>query len=293
MIIHLSNHSVSASIDTLGAQLISLKDAAQTEYIWQRDPKYWKNCSPLLFPAVGNSRGDKTIFEGQWYDLPKHGFAREMDFDVTARTEGAVTLSLSSGPATKKMYPYDFRLSLTYRLTEEGILVDYSVENTDTKTICYCLGAHPGFNCPLFEGETFEEYRLEFEKEECVHSMVYDLSAFQFDADSQGYFLDHSRQIPLSYDLFTKDAIYFDSLRSRKVSLIHSVTGKGVEVAFPDFETVAFWTPMEGGAPLLCVEPWNGSGIRSDEDDEFIHKHHVQSLDAGGKKEYHLGIRIL
>lgn len=293
MIINLTNDTVSASIDTLGAQLISLKNHARLEYIWQRDARFWKNCSPLLFPAVGNSRNGRTQFEGTWYDLPKHGFCKNEEFHTVSQEEDSVTLSLSSGPSTKTMYPYDFVLSLTYTLTDDGIHMDYCVKNTDRKSIYFCLGAHPGFNCPLHEGERFEEYQLEFEQEESASSMVYDLNALQFDADSHGYFLDHSRVIPLSYDLFDKDAIYFDSFRSRKVSIVHSGTGKGVEVAFPDFETVAFWTPLEGGAPFLCVEPWNGSAIRSDEDDEFTRKHHVQRLEVGESRSYHLGIRFL
>ena len=293
MIINLTNHTVSASIDTLGAQLISLKDQARLEYIWQRNPRFWKSCSPLLFPAVGNCRNGRTQFEGTWYDLPKHGFCRNMEFHLTAQKEDSATLSISSGSSTKTMYPYDFVLSLTYTLTADGIHMDYLVKNTDARTIYFCLGAHPGFNCPLHEGERFEEYQLELEQEEHTSSMVYDLDALQFDADSHGYFLNHSRVIPLSYDLFDKDAIYFDRLLSRKVSIVHSGTRKGVEVAFPDFETVAFWTPMEGGAPLLCVEPWNGSAVRSDEGDEFTRKHHVQHLDAGEIRKYHLGIRFL
>ncbi len=32
---------VTASIDSVGAQLISLKDKTDKEYIWQRDPDIW------------------------------------------------------------------------------------------------------------------------------------------------------------------------------------------------------------------------------------------------------------
>ena len=60
MIITLKNGCLTAGIDTMGAQLISLKDKEGTEYIWQRDPEVWKNCSPILFPIVGNLRNDRT-----------------------------------------------------------------------------------------------------------------------------------------------------------------------------------------------------------------------------------------
>ena len=53
---------VTASIDSAGAQLISLKDKTDKEYIWQRDPDIWPRCSPLLFPVVGNWRDWRTRF---------------------------------------------------------------------------------------------------------------------------------------------------------------------------------------------------------------------------------------
>ncbi|MCI9162448.1 MAG: aldose 1-epimerase family protein [Lachnospiraceae bacterium] len=282
-----------AAIDSLGAQLISLKDSAQKEYIWQRDPEIWPRCSPLLFPAVGNCRKGRTLFEGQWFEMEKHGFCKESDFSVEGQEEDSVTFRLSANAQTRCSYPYEFRLSLTYRLGNGVLCMDYQVENLDSREICYCIGSHPGFICPLSEGESFEDYQLEFEKEENTWTMPYDLQALQFDAERQGLSLEHTRILPLSYELFREDAIYFDKLQSRKVALVHKETRRGVEVSHPGFETVAFWTPYGKNAPLLCIEPWNGCAIRSDEDDEFIHRHHVQVLKPGEKKSYPMEIRIL
>ena len=59
--------------------------------------------------------------------------------------------------------------------------MDYQVKNTDSRTICYSIGAHPGFNIPLEEGESFEDYQLEFEQTENTSSLVYDLETKQFE----------------------------------------------------------------------------------------------------------------
>ena len=75
--------------------------------------------------------------------------------------------------------------------------------------------------------------------------------------------------------------------------IINKNTGHGIEVGFPGFETVAFWTPYPAEAPFLCVEPWNGSGIYATEDDEFVHKNHVQKLETGKSKTYGLTMRII
>lgn len=293
MIITLNNEIFSASIDSLGAQLISLKDRAGKEYIWQRDPAFWKNCSPLLFPIVGNCRGGKTRIEGAWYEIPKHGFCKETDFEVTDQSETSARFSITSTGKTREVYPYEFRLSLTYTLTDDGLFMDYAVENLEERTIYYCLGAHPGFVTPLEDGEKFSDYQLEFEKEEHADSIVYDLANLQFDVNNRLPLLQGTNILPLEYRLFDNDAIFFPEIASRKVSIVHPGTRKGIEVDYRDFETVAFWTPDHKESPFLCVEPWNGSAICSDEDDEFTHKNHVQSLKAGEVGKYHLGIRIL
>ena len=292
MLVTLTYKNLTAVIDSLGAQLVSLKDSGR-EYMWQGDPNFWSGCSPLLFPAIGNSRSSRTIFDGRIYDMPKHGFCRSTPFQITRQTQDTAVFTIQSSAETKSMYPYDFSLSLTYSLSDDGLSMDYEVQNLDTCTISYCIGAHPGFNCPMEKGSCFEDYQLELECEECADALVYNIDHLEFDADSHGYRLNNSRVIPLDYRLFYSDAVYFTSLKSRKVSLIHKETRKGVEVSYPDFQGIAFWTPAQGGAPFLCIEPWNGSAIRSDEDDEFIHKFQVQILKAGQAQTYHLGIRII
>lgn len=284
---------MTAVINSVGAELISLKNASDKEYMWQKDPEFWTGCSPLLFPAIGNSRNGKTIIEDTWYDMPKHGFCRGIDFQIKHQEASSVTFWISDSEHTKTMYPYSFYLSLTYTLKEDGISMDYLVKNQEDRAIYYSLGAHPGFRCPMEEGERFEDYQLEFEHNETLSALVYDLEKLQFDRNTQVPILKNSRILPLNYRLFDQDAVYFDNITSRKVSLVHSVTKKGVEVSYPSFSSVAFWTPTKKDAPLLCVEPWNGSAICSDEDDEFIHKHDIQKLEMGETKAYHLRIKIL
>lgn len=84
MLVTIFDSNGSAVIDSIGAQLISYKDSTGKETIWQRDPKFWNRCSPLLFPIVGNCRNNKTIIEGKTYCIEKHGFCRDVDFQVTS-----------------------------------------------------------------------------------------------------------------------------------------------------------------------------------------------------------------
>jgi galactose mutarotase-like enzyme len=292
MLITLHDSKAAAVIDSIGAQLISFKDSAGTEYIWQRDPQFWPRCSPLLFPIVGNCRNNQTILEDRIWNIHKHGFCREMEFSASNQTDTSVTFHIRDTEETKNSYPYSFRLSLAYSLHDGILRMEYQVTNTDERTMYYCLGAHPGFNCPFESGAEFEDHDLVFEKEEQASSMVYDSRLLEFNPEKRVEQLNHSRILPLSRNLFKDDAVYFDSLKSKKVSLINRNTGRGVKISFPDFETVAFWTPYPEEAPFICIEPWNGSAVYTTEDELFIHKNHVQTLSPGGKKNYGLSISI-
>lgn len=282
---------MTAQIDSIGAQLISLKSVSGTEYIWQRDPAHWKSCSPLLFPTIGNCRDGKYTLNGQTYTIPKHGFCRNADFTVSVFSDKEASFTLTDSPETRPCYPFAFQLKLTYILMDDGIQIHYTVTNPGTETIYYQLGAHPGFNCPFQAGEKFEDYVLEFEQEETSGYHSYDLTRMEFDMNSYTPILDHTSVLPLTYELFVNDAIFFTDLHSKKVVLKNPATGCGVEVSFPDFATVAFWTAAATKAPFLCVEPWNGSAIRSDEDDNFLNRHYLQKVESGEKRTYLLEIK--
>ena len=291
MLVTIWDSKATAVIDSVGAQLITYKDADQKEYIWQRDPKFWEKSSPILFPIVGNLRNDETIIEGKPYHLTKHGFCREKDFSVVSHTSCSALFQLTDSEETKAVYPYSFRLSLEYQLKDGVLTIHYQVDNRDDRTIYYCIGAHPGFNCPLEDGSAFEDYQLVFEQEETASSIVYDLEKLQFDPNVRKPLLNHCRVLPLSRELFKDDAIFFDSLKSKRVSILHKQTGRGVEVGFPDFATVAFWTPYPADAPFLCIEPWNASAVLAGEDDIYSHKQNIQVLGVESSKSYYLTIR--
>ena len=293
MIFTIKDAKATASIDSMGAQLISYQDANGQEYIWQRDPQYWANCSPTLFPTVGRVKNGKTLIDGTWYEIPQHGFVKTTDFTLVSQEENAVTLSMSDSETTRAMYPFAFCLEISYVLADGALTMTCLAKNTDSKELPFFIGTHPGFICPMKDGETFEDYVLEFEKKETTGYRGFDGSKGQFDMTSYKPFPGDGVRIPLTYDLLLNDAIWFDQVESRAVSLKNPATGKGIELAYPEFDTVAFWTPADKKAPFLCIEPWNGSAACSDEDDEFIHKNHLQTLQPGEDKSYRLIFRCL
>lgn len=293
MKITIQSTKATAIIDTLGAELKSFQDHTGLEYIWSSDPAHWKFSSPLLFPIVGNLRNNKTIFYGQEYEMPKHGIVRDKEFQVLQSTENSVTFSFHDTPETLLMYPFHFELRLTYTIIGTSLTLTYEVINKDPNIMHFQIGAHPGFQCPLIDGETFSDYVLLFEEKETVSSPAYDLTQLHFDPKNRIHRLENSNQLPLNYEMFQNDAIFLDCLKSRKVSLLNPSTGKGIRVDYPDFESIAFWTPMNDTAPFLCIEPWNGSAVFAGEGDDFQHKRSIQTADINETKTYELSFHIL
>ena len=280
-------------INTVGAELKSFQDPSGKEFIWNSDPVHWMRSSPLLFPSIGNVRNNKTIINGSKYHMPKHGFCKDMDFKLHSNGSNYATFALEANEETLKCYPYHFKLLLTYELHRNKLRITYQVFNQSEDTMYYHIGAHPGFMCPLETGETLEDYILEFEKKEHIKSTVYDIHNQCFLTSENYVCLDNSSLLPLSKEMFDRDAIYFRHTSSRAVSLINPVTRKGIQLAYPDFSSIAFWTPVGGQSPFLCLEPWNGAAIFEDEDDIFCHKRDIQTLKQNECSTYQLEISLL
>ena len=148
MIVRLKKGELTAAVDTMGAQLISLMDGGKTEYIWQRNPEVWKNCSPILFPIVGNLRNDRTWIDGKEYSIVKHGPCKSLEFKLLYQTGWEAVFGLNQDSFPAGTYPWKFELRVRYRLEETGLTAVLEVNNRDESDIWYCLGFHTGLNCP-------------------------------------------------------------------------------------------------------------------------------------------------
>ncbi|MCI8443049.1 MAG: aldose 1-epimerase family protein [Provencibacterium sp.] len=288
----LKKGGIRAVVDSLGAQLISLQDEEGTEYIWQRDSRFWASSAPVLFPVVGRVRGEQLQIEGKRYPMPRHGFARQSLFSASRQGEDTLLFRLCSSAETLQSYPFRFQLEVIFTLLCDGLAVRYRVVNEDEREMIFGIGAHPGINCPLVPEECFEDYELRFAQPESVLSPGFSEGEILY---SQMHdFLHGSNTLRLDYDLFQSDAIILEGLKSREVALVGAKSGRGIRFSFPDYSTLAFWTPPGKGAPLLCLEPWYGMGARDDEPSEDLAgKHGMVHLQPGGEWEAEYSIHFL
>ena len=277
----LSFHGLQAAVDNHGGELVSLRDAAGTEYIWNGDPAFWSGRNPLLFPIVGNLKNGRVLVHGQPYEMSRHGFARDLDFSPVEQDDRHVVLELRESPETLARYPFPFSLRVCHTLTEDGFSTAFRVENTGSTPMPFCIGAHTAFRCPLHAGERFEDYQIVFDQPETVEMILLTAEGLVDHAGREPLLRDEDR-FPLDRAVFDRlDTIILENLRSAGVSLLHRETGHGVRLDFAGFPMVAFWTKSGCEAPFVCLEPWHGCAAVDNEDGEFFHKPHCITLVPG------------
>ena len=287
MIFELKKGGMRAAARTLGGELVSLRDGAGREYIWEGDPAFWSGRNPILFPIVGALRNGKVDIGGSTYEMSRHGFARRMEFTPVDQGEDFVTLELRENEESLARYPFPFSLKVTHRLLEDGFSTTAAVRNTGAAPMPFCIGGHTAVRLP--DGDRLQDYELVFDVPERADSHLLTPEGL-IRHDGRKPMLDGSR-IALDYAVFAElDTIMFSMLRSGNVSLVHRETGREVRLDFHEFPMVAFWT--KPGAPFLCLEPWQGCAAWDNESGRFEDKPFCAVLRPGEEKELTFSIRV-
>ncbi|MHA3788875.1 aldose 1-epimerase family protein [Flavobacterium hauense] len=279
MNITITNEHLTAIINPQGAELISLKDS-NNEYIWEGSPEFWGKHSPILFPIVGTLKDNTYTHDGKQFSMTRHGFARDNRFVVKEHGSRSVTFSFVSDQDTRKQYPFDFELELKYTIREKTLHLDYTVKNTGKIVMPFSIGAHPAFALP----GNFEDYSLEFEKEESLISSQLENDLI---SDKTIEIPSKSGKLNLSYDTFKNDALIFKSLESGYVSIAKN-SSPFLKVVFENFPHLGIWTKQE--APFLCIEPWQGYSDAYNASGNLENKEGIIMLEPN--KEYNAGFSI-
>lgn len=275
----LQNDVLKITVAERGAELKSitaLKDG--TEYLFDSDPTWWKYSSPVLFPIVGKVKGGKYRAEGREFELGQHGFARTSYFWLVDATEKTLSFALESNAATLAVYPYRFRLEISFELIGNEVKVSWSVMNKDNKEIYFSIGAHPAICCPISYREKFEDYYLKFNRAE--KSSRIPLTANGVLSHDRIPTLDGT-ELNLNYELFKGDALVFDDLKSDEISVCSRKSSKSITIRAKNFPYWGLWTPAQGGAPFICIEPWCGHADYEDFNGELKDKEGIIKLGVG------------
>ena len=267
MLSTIQNERLTLTVDTLGAQMMSLRSADAVEYLWQGDPTYWQDRAPVLFPFIGRLTNNSYRFLGKVYPMEIHGFAAGSEFSLVEQTGDRLVLKMNSTTATLPRYPFDFSLLVTYALQGNTVQVSYQVHNLSGQTMPFGIGGHPGFNVTLVPNESFEDYELEFSCA-CQPDRVGFTPAVYLSGQDTAYPLEDGRKLSLKHDLFNEDAVILKNM-AREVTLRSKLSGRGVRVSYPHMPYLGIWHWPNTDAPYVCIEPWSSLPSRQDVVEEF------------------------
>lgn len=277
MTVNIKNNDLTVEIAFKGAELQSIQsNETGIEYLWQGDKAYWNRKSPVLFPIVGRLKEDTYTYKGHSYSMTQHGFARDEVFELVEHTEQKAVFQLNSTEDSKKAYPFDFSLVITYEIIESSVHVSYAVKNTDKSELMYfSIGGHPGFNVPLTESTKFEDYYLNFlprrsRKQIPLKGPYADIAHTTL--------MQTNTPMRLDRELFENDALVFEVKDSNTFSIQSDKTPHSVEVTFKNHPYVGVWSVPGKDAPFVCIEPWHGI---------------ADTVETSGKLEEKLGIQTL
>ncbi|MDW7691912.1 aldose 1-epimerase family protein [Flammeovirgaceae bacterium SG7u.111] len=279
---NIENETISVAINQKGAEFAGIKSKASgTEYLWQADPAHWGRHSCILFPFVGRLKNDEYKFEGKTYQLPQHGFARNLDFEIESQSKSHISLVLKESEETLKTYPFSFVLKAIYEVKGNTLSIGYEVENpSDNKDLYFSIGAHPAFNCPIDPAKKRSDYQLVFsEKETAKRLLIGDGGLYTGETEKT---LDNQDFLPITDNLFAQDALVFDSLKSDTISIQSGSELPKLSVGFKGFPHMGIWS-KNSESPFVCIEPWFGLADSTDHNGDFTKKTGMIKLAPKGK----------
>ncbi len=252
----LKNKEIEISVDSLGAELKSLRGAQSgREYLWNGDPAYWKRTSPVLFPLVGSLQGKQYFHEGTAYPMSQHGFARDTEFRLIRQSDSELWFALEDSDESRRVYPFSFCLRIGYALDGAKVRIHWEVENTGDRILYFSIGGHPAFLCPIEAGSRQEDYLIGFDTEGPLTSSVIGRDGLLSDR-KKTYALD-AGCLPIDEGLFDEDALIMEHDQAHRVSLMTRERKPYLTVSF-DAPLFGIWSPPHKHAPFVCIEPWYG-----------------------------------
>jgi galactose mutarotase-like enzyme len=275
----IENQEISATIHPKGAELQRLfHKFHDLEYMWGGDPAFWGKHSPLLFPIVGTLKGNTYFYGGKAYSLPRHGFARDREFEVESHRTDSITFQLQSDEKTLSVYPFPFELRVGYRLVSSKLFVTYQVRNPVDSPLYFSVGGHPAFRVPLIPGTDYSDYYLEFDGiEETPRWPISKEGLIELKPQP---LLQDTAVLPLRKELFANDALVLKNPISNGITLRSSQTDRSLRMDFPGFPFLGIWAAPN--ADFVCIEPWCGIADSVDSDQQLEKKEGINELEGGG-----------
>lgn len=245
MIYEFGTQDLHCGVETLGAELVSVRYQGK-ERLWQNESGAWSGHAPILFPYGGNCA---LIENGVQYPCPRHGFVRDQQFTLWEKKENEITLLLRSSEETKKVFPHDFSLFITYMVVGNCLKITYKAVNEGKETMYAGFCCHDSFALD----DCLDAYEAVFENDEHFVSLY----CLYGDGRMTGEFEDlgKGKVLRLNREFLHNNSIILKNTNSHSVTL--KKQGEDTRIAtvrYPDFPHLLFW--QADNSRMVCIEPW-------------------------------------
>ena len=282
MIKTLINDFLSITVNFKGAELQSIK-RDKNEYIWNGDVEFWGKHSPVLFPIVGTLKNNSYFLENEAYQLSRHGFARDLEFELLESEYNSLLFSLKANDVTLTNFPFEFELKIKYTLLDKKLIVQYEVINNSDKKMPFSIGAHPAFSLP----SGFENYSLEFSD---IENPEYYLLKNGLISDQTETLNINDQILSLTFKTFDNDALVFKTLKSKTITILEN-SKPYIKVDFKNFPNLGIWTVQN--ANFICIEPWFGYSDTINSNGEILEKEGIIILEKNESFKTEFSIEIM
>lgn len=195
---------------------------------------------PFLFPIFGRLKEGKYTWEDKNYAMEIHGFGHTSPWQVAEHTEDTLQLVLEDSESSRSQYPFRFRVTLKFQVTEGALTIAQTYENRDTRPMPYNYGFHP-----YFLTEKLENLRVETKAD----------TFFDFAVGGKAF--GHGSVRLTMPEGAPETGAAFMGVHGPTI-LHNEAEGKRLTMEFDDsFHTHVLWT--QAGKRFLCVEPVNGT----------------------------------
>ncbi len=265
----LKNKYLEVKITDCGAEMTSVCDSENMQYIHQKNQLTWDGQAPVLFPVCGHMAKKQIVVNKKIYDIPLHGFAKDSVFEVLSHNGCEAEFLLVSNDQTRKMYPYDFSLLVGYRLEKRRLEITYEVTNEGEKDMFFSIGSHEGY--VLKDG--LDGCEIIFEKKE-EKPYYFEEHSYDFDGFSHS---GTNSVLELCGKLFEESkTIVFEKIKSDSAVLKDNSGKTLARIEFGGFDNLFIWTCPN--SDFICIEPWCGMAEYDILPEDISLKPYIQKL---------------
>ena len=195
---------------------------------------------PFLFPIFGRLEGSRYTWNGIPYTMEIHGFGHTSAWQVAQYQPHSLRLVLETSEATLAQYPFPFRVTLEFTVTDGRLTIGQTYENLGHSPMPYNYGFHPYFLTEKPENIAVET----------TADLFYDFAV-------GGKPFGHGNVSIRVPDGAPETGAALMGVHGPTV-LHNAVEGRKLTMEFDSsYHTHVLWT--QAGKKFLCVEPINGT----------------------------------